>query len=67
MLRVCKDADLCKWVYYEIGWRSLGCIYKIREMKCIKWNWMYKRDIEWDGDREEIDWNDMSNFNNWYE
>ena len=61
MFRVCKDADLCKWVYCGIGWRSLGCILQIREMKCIEWNWMYKRDIERNGDREEIDWNDISN------
>ena len=26
MFRVCKDADLYKWVYCGIGWRSLGCI-----------------------------------------
>ena len=26
MFRVCKDADLCKWVYYEIDWRSLDCV-----------------------------------------
>ena len=26
MFRVCKDADLCKWVYCGIDWRSLGCI-----------------------------------------
>ena len=26
MFRVCKDADLCKWVYCGVGWRSLGCI-----------------------------------------
>ena len=30
-------------------------------MKWIEWNWMYKRDIEWTGDREEINWNDISN------
>ena len=26
MFRVCKDADLCKWVYCGIDWRSIGCI-----------------------------------------
>ena len=26
MLRVCKDADLCKWVYCGIGWRSIDYI-----------------------------------------
>ena len=26
MFIVCKDADLCKWVYCGIDWRSLGCI-----------------------------------------
>ena len=33
----------------------------------MEWNWMYKRDIERNGDREEIDWNGISNQNNWYE
>ena len=61
MLRVCKDADLCKWVYCGIGWKSHGYILLIREMKWIEWNCMYKRDIEWNGDREEISWNDISN------
>ena len=23
-------------------------------MKWIEWNWMYKRDIEWNGDREDM-------------
>ena len=26
MFRVCKDADLCKWVYYGIDWRSIDYI-----------------------------------------
>ena len=30
-------------------------------MKWIEWDWMYKRDTEWNGDREEISWNDISN------
>ena len=30
-------------------------------MKWMEWNWMYKRDIEWNGDREEINWNGISN------
>ena len=30
-------------------------------MKGIEWNWMYKRDIEWNRDREEIGWIDISN------
>ena len=33
----------------------------------MEWSWMYKRDIERNGDREEINWNDISNQNNWYE
>ena len=30
----------------------------------MEWNWMYKRDIERNGDGEEINWNDISNQNN---
>ena len=30
-------------------------------MKWTEWNRMYKRDIEWNGDREEIGWNNISN------